>query len=224
MRIFNVKWTSLSAGPSQDNNRRTEVFLAGCRMAMKGSPCRGCFNPAIWNPNHCVADVTPVDAAGNIIIHAPNRYVTFVGGEPLDQIHELSETCRILKNQGYHICVITHYELNEIIGGIIVPHDDCMRLLENMDILIDGRYDENLRIWDEEKAGDGLHDVVGSGNQVIWDVREWNRNRSKAIEGYQAGKLAGIALNRNDDLVYVTMSNDISDGMETMTIGKRIAA
>ena len=99
-----------------------------------------------------------------------------------------------------------------------------MRLLENMDILIDGRYDETLRIWDEEKAGDGLHDVVGSGNQVIWDVREWNRNRSKAIEGNQVGKLAGIALNRNDALVYVTMSNDISDGMETMTIGKRIAA
>lgn len=225
MKIFNVKWTSFSAGPSTDSNKRTEVFLAGCKMAMEGHPCKGCFNPRLWNPDHCVADVSPIAAVENIMLHAPNKFITFVGGEPLDQIHDLAETCRMLKEQGYHILVITHYKLEDIINKDIMPYDESFKLLKNIDILIDGKYDADNRIWDEDKAGDGLHDVVGSGNQVIWDIREWNKTKNcKIIEGYPAGKLACIGMNMNEDLIYIILNNDIKEDLLSMKINKEIAA
>ena len=53
VKIYDVKWTSQNAGPSPDNNKRTEVFLFGCSKAANGNPCRECFNPMIWKvPNN----------------------------------------------------------------------------------------------------------------------------------------------------------------------------
>ena len=33
LKVFDVKWTSITAGPSPDSNRRTEIFLWGCNIA-----------------------------------------------------------------------------------------------------------------------------------------------------------------------------------------------
>jgi len=167
LRIFNAKWSSHSAGPSLDDNRRTEIFLAGCLKAMSGHPCKGCFNQELWSSDHYVAEATPSEAFENIKKYAPNKYITFVGGEPLDQIKPLSELCELLKKDRFHIIVITHY-LGENIIMQAKLRKTYQRLLDNIDALIDGEYEEQFRIWDESKAGDGLHDVIGSGNQRIW--------------------------------------------------------
>ncbi len=196
MRIFNAKWTSTSAGPSPDNNKRTEVFLAGCKMAMDGHPCKGCFNPKLWDHRHCVADVGAYEVAKQIERFAPNRYITFVGGEPLDQAKELITACAWLKPE-YHIIVITHYMLEEII------EHGWQDLLVYIDILIDGKYDETQRIWDEDKAGDGLHDVVGSGNQTIWDVRYARQHNVPYYEGILASDALGLFLTDSWDLHWV---------------------
>ena len=125
MRIFNVKWTSRTAGPSPDDNRRTEIFLAGCKKAAKGHPCQGCFNQELWNKEHYVADASPEQVVNRIQKYAPNKYITFVGGEPLDQLDELIEVCRLLKRAGYHIIVITHYELHKLISQNRYDMDCC---------------------------------------------------------------------------------------------------
>lgn len=203
MRIFNAKWTSTSAGPSPDGNKRTEVFLAGCKMAMDGHPCKGCFNPKLWDPRHCVADVGAYEAAKQIERFAPNRYITFVGGEPLDQVKELVTTCAWLKPE-YHIVVITHYTLEEII------EHGWQELLVYIDILIDGKYDETQRIWDEDKAGDGLHDVVGSGNQTIWDIRYARQHNVPYYEGILAGDALGLFLTDSWDLHWVKRDESVA--------------
>ena len=196
LKIFNVKWASQSAGPSLTGTR-TEVFLAGCQKAASGNPCKGCFNVDLWDEKHCIAEETPADAAANIMRFAPNKDVTFVGGEPLDQAEPLTETCRILKENGYHITVITHYRLGAFI-------DSDRKLLENIDIVIDGEYDYTKRIWDESRAGDNVHDVIGSANQMVWDLHEWNKDRSKEIIGVKAGDLYALALTSDKDLRYIT--------------------
>lgn len=200
MKIFNVKWTSTSAGPSPYHNERTEVFLAGCRIAEEGHPCKGCFNQELWSSKHFVADETPEAAANKIMRFAPNKYVTFVGGEPLDQLDDLIRTCEILKDNGYHIIVITHYELKERIAHDWFAMD---RLVDAIDILIDGAYNEKQRIWDEDKSDDGVHTVIGSGNQIVWDLHDTSPSKS-ILTGYKAVYLLQLTLTDNNELHCIT--------------------
>ena len=204
LRIYNVKWTSHSAGPSTDGNKRTEIFLAGCKRAEEGNPCKGCFNPSLWKSDSYFGLSSPEEALRNIKKNAHNRYITFVGGEPLDQLNPLSELCRLLKEAGYHIIVITHYTLSEQKDMMNEDNKDSWcKLWNNIDIMIDGEYREEERIWDSEKAGDGLHDVIGSGNQVIWDFKGWRDTDFKDMYGCPAGNLEGLYMNNNDDFVYI---------------------
>lgn len=192
IRIYNVLWTSVSGGASPLGNKRTEVFLSGCKMAMNGHSCKDCFNPGLWDSNNYVAECTPMEAFKNITEHAPNEYVTFVGGEPLDQIEPLAKLCCLLHADGYHIIVFTHYTMDAVLSMAYGKE-----LVDNIDILVDGVYDENSRIY-RDNFGDGLTDAVGSANQVIWDC--------ETGEGIYAGDLAGIYVCPDHSLRFITKS------------------
>lgn len=198
LRIFNVLWTSESGGPSPEGNKRTELFLAGCKMAYEGHPCKDCFNPGLWDSNKFVAEVTPIEAFFNIAKNAPNKYITIVGGEPLDQIEPLTRLCGILKANGYHIIVFTHYTMEEVMAM-----EYGKRLINNIHVLIDGKYEENERIY-RDNFGDGFTDAVGSGNQVIWDCEAEN------LEGIAARDLAGIYVCPDHTLRYITKEDDVA--------------
>lgn len=200
MKIFNAKWTSYSAGPSPDNNKRTEIFLHGCKRAMSGNPCKHCFNPQLWDSSKNLRNEHWVNVGNKIIAHAPNKYVTFVGGEPLDQLDELSNLCHMLKQHGFHIIVFTNHKLRFLVKKN--PSYALNQLLLNIDILIDGQYEENLRIY-EEGFGDGLRDAVGSANQIIWDLQEYNTTTFQNIRGYATGDLAGIYVSKDNRLKYI---------------------
>jgi len=188
LRIFNAKWTSMSAGPSPDGNRRTEIFLAGCKKAADGDPCPGCFNAELWRSEVFNAEVTPVECYKQIVKYAPNKHVTFVGGEPLDQVEPLSKLCYLLKTAGYKIIVITHFLGKDLIEQA-KDNIDIRSLLENIDGLIDGEYDRTQRIWDDSKAGDGLHDVIGSANQRIYDFKRYREGLTSSPKSVAAGDI-----------------------------------
>lgn len=213
LKIYDVKWTSTTAGPSPDDNRRTEIFLWGCNSAAEGFACEGCFNPKLWVPSPDVIKFDPEGVANNIAKHAPNKYVTIVGGEPLDQIEALSELCQTLKSHGFHIILFTHWTLKEIMAYDTVIHaEEARKLFHNIDILIDGRYDKKRRIYDEASE-DGLHDAVGSANQIIWDFQDWNEKSKHgtveyAIRGMEADTLAGLYVDPEGGLHYITKDDD----------------
>lgn len=196
LRIFNVLWTSRSGGPSPDDNKRTELFLAGCKMATDGHPCKDCFNPGLWDGSKFVAEVTPAEAFQNIVKNAPNKYITIVGGEPLDQIESLTKLCALLKADGFHIIVFTHYTMEEVLA---MEHGKL--LVSCIHVLIDGKYDESQRIY-RDYYGDGFTDAIGSGNQVVWDCD------AEKIEGIAARDLAGIYVCPDYSLRYVTKEDD----------------
>ena len=103
----------------------------------------------------------PFEMVEHIVKHAPAPYVTFVGGEPLDQITGLLEVCEALKERGFHIIVFTGYCLDSF--SLKMKQD----LLSRIDLLIDGDYQQAERIWDDD-AMDGVRNFIGSGNQRIW--------------------------------------------------------
>ena len=139
LKIFNVKWTSKSAGPSLDRNSRTEIFLAGCKKAREGNPCKGCFNQELWSKDVYYGLEMPQEAFKKIKRFAPNKYITFVGGEPLDQVGPLADLCELLHNDGYHILVISHYTVAAILTKT-ASSPAMEKLVNNIDVLIDGEY------------------------------------------------------------------------------------
>ena len=212
LKIYDVKWTSNTAGPSPDSNRRTEIFIRGCKKAAEGNPCKGCFNPKLWNDTDTAIGRPPREIAEMVDEHAPNKFVTIVGGEPLDQVRPLAELVSWLKFYGFHIILFTHYTLEEIKIATVADEeygDDYLALFQNVDVLVDGEYDASQRIYDDE-AGDGLHDAIGSANQVVWDIRGWRKGDSGTIDGLRAGDLAGLYICPDGSICYITKTEDAS--------------
>ena len=205
LKLFDVKWTSHTAGPSPyDNNARTELFLMGCEKARLGVPCKGCFNPRLWADIADARLLNPEDMAEHIAKFALNKFITIVGGEPLDQIGGLADLCYFLKQKGFHILVFTHYILKDILINVDIFEEPnaYTKFLHNIDVLVDGEYIAEERIYDEDLS-DGLHNAVGSGNQIIWDFHEYNKGNSSQVEGIPARHLLSLAVTKDGELHYL---------------------
>ena len=80
IRVFDIKLVATTAGPSPDNNVRTEIFLLGCDKAMGGDPCPVCFNSVTWNDSIAEWSYNPVELAAELNKITPNKYITIGGG------------------------------------------------------------------------------------------------------------------------------------------------
>ena len=191
--LKDVRWSVTTAGPSPNNNERTEVFFLGCDRAMAGVPCKGCFNQSTWDNSKAEFSHDPVKMAAHINKYAPNKYITIGGGEPTAQLENLVILCEELKKYGFHIIVYTWKELRKtsrrfrematiyILESQRIAYslqsatdkDKMEDLLNTIDILIDGEYKEDQRLYDF-KGEDGLTNSIGSANQGIYDC---NKNK-----------------------------------------------
>lgn len=203
IELFSVTWSTDTAGPSPYDNMRTEIFFKGCDKAILGNPCLGCFNRRLWDPT-AERTYTPKEIADQINRFAPNKYVTIGGGEPTDKLEALIELTGFLKEYGFHIMVYTWKDLEVMLMNHTNERQGFLRLLDNIDMLVDGIFDYKERLY-KGNAGDGLLSSVGSGNQTIWDVRDYNTKGRKRLIGYKMRDLAGIYVKpSNNDLVYIT--------------------
>ena len=133
---------------------RTTVFSQGCPHH-----CPGCHNPETWAFG-CGTQVPP-EAILDIVKSNPLcRGVTFSGGEPFSQAAEFAKLAELLKAAGYEVASYTGFTFEELLAGA----EDQKKLLENIDILIDGRFllaQKSLEIA-----------FRGSRNQRILDVKK----------------------------------------------------
>lgn len=199
--LRDCNWSVKTAGPSPYNNERTELFLLGCRKAIEGNPCKGCFNSSTWDNSKAQWSHNIELMAEHINNNAPNKYITIGGGEPTDQIDNLILLCKELKEKyGFHIMIYTWRSLKAMLKndsqGIHIENLDIKtkELLKYIDIVVDGEFKQEERLWDGQK-GDGLISSVGSGNQIIWDI--------KNSIGYEMKSLNGISIDKNtNNLIY----------------------
>lgn len=174
IKIRDCKWKVKTAGPSPYNNERTELFLLGCQKAIDGNPCKGCFNSSTWDSSKAHFSHDPIKMAEHINNNAPNKYITIGGGEPTDQIDNLIPLCMELKKYGFHIMMYTWRNLKKEINyysttNILFSYK-LSYLLRYVDIIVDGEYKEEEKLWDGTKE-DGLVSSIGSGNQIVWDIK-----------------------------------------------------
>jgi anaerobic ribonucleoside-triphosphate reductase activating protein len=153
IRLSGIAYESLVNGPGM----RRVFFAQGCKHN-----CNGCFNKDthdFYGGEGRDIDELIKDTLDNPIL----RGVTFSGGDPWEQADKFAYMAKAFKEKELNIWSYTGYTYEYIIEnkGIRVGWSD---LLNNIDVLVDGRFEE-------EKQQDGLK-FRGSTNQRIIDVKE----------------------------------------------------
>lgn len=134
---------------------RSVLFVSGCRHN-----CNGCHNKEMQSYEY--GDKVDIkDIYERIVSNIPLiKGVTFSGGEPFDKAVELTVLAKMLKEKGLNIWCYTGYNLEDIMKN--KKNTQWKELLKNIDILVDGKFDEeNIN---------SICKYIGSANQRIIDV------------------------------------------------------
>lgn len=162
LRVCGIEPESIVDGPGF----RYVVFVQGCPHH-----CHGCHNPESWAfDSGC--EMTVDEIFGEIKEKKGLRGVTFSGGEPFEQVPALLDLAKKIKDAGLTLMSYSGYTLEELEAR----HDQATdELLEQLDMLVDGRYDEKLR---------NLTLVYcGSENQRVIDMNKTRRARANGDAG-----------------------------------------
>ena len=156
LRIAGFNKDSIVDGPGL----RYTIFSQGCFHN-----CEGCHNPQTHDIT--AGKIVDIDEILEDINNIPIcDGVTFSGGEPFLQADTFADLAVKIKNSNHPLDIIcytgwTWEEIQEIISN---GFSDYMRLLRNIDYLIDGRFDKNKVSLDCNWRG--------STNQRIIDVQK----------------------------------------------------
>lgn len=162
IRLSGILYESLANGPGI----RRVFFSQGCKHN-----CPECFNPEthdfnggfLWDMDELIEDVK-----SNPMI----KGVTFSGGDPLEQSDKFAYMAKSFKALGLNVWSYTGYTF-EYIWENLQSHPYWKELMENIDVLVDGRFEV-------DKMQEGLK-YRGSSNQRLIDVQRSLKER-KAVE------------------------------------------
>ena len=155
MRICGIEPESIVDGPGF----RYVLFVQGCPHH-----CNECHNPESWDFNAGI-EMSVDEIYNDIKNHPHDDGVTFSGGEPFCQVHELLELAKKIKADGYSLYSYSGFTYEELIAR---NDRETNELLSFLDVLIDGRYVKELR---------NLTLLYrGSENQRLIDLRKTTPN------------------------------------------------
>ena len=138
---------------------RVAIWVAGCNRR-----CIKCANPELWY-RHDYQRISSYQLASNIekTIGYGMEGITITGGEPFDQAEELADMLERLSEK-QEILVFTGYLYEDL-----VKKAEVKRLLDKVDVLVDGEYIDELN--------DNFSTLRGSSNQRIIYLNESVRQK-----------------------------------------------
>lgn len=149
IRLSGIAYESLVNGPGM----RRVFFAQGCRHN-----CTGCFNPETHDFKGGEAmdmDMLIEDVKENPLL----KGITFSGGDPMEQADKFIYMAKEFKKLGLNIWCYTGYKFENIVEDKVKRE-----FLSYIDVLVDGKFEENL-------ADENLK-YRGSANQRIIDVQK----------------------------------------------------
>lgn len=161
MRIYGLVQDSIVDGPGF----RFVCFVQGCPHH-----CPGCHNPDSHDPLGGT-DMTTDDVITQMLSNPFTEGLTLSGGEPFDQSKDCMLIARAAHDHGLNVWCYTGYTIEHLLRH---GTGDQIALLAEVDVLVDGRYEENKRSLSLEWRG--------SSNQRVISI-----NRSGHFPGF--GKL-----------------------------------
>lgn len=148
LSILNILEDTTVDGPGF----RTAIYAAGCPNG-----CPGCHNPESWDINR--GQWMSTDEILQKVLADDFADVTFSGGDPMYQPEGFAELASAIKRKSRkNIWCYTGYTFEKLLKD---PRQ--AQLLEYIDVLVDGRYRQELR--DEDLQ------FRGSSNQRLIDVQ-----------------------------------------------------
>jgi anaerobic ribonucleoside-triphosphate reductase activating protein len=143
MNYSNIKYIDTADGPGV----RVSLFVSGCR-----NHCKGCFNEVTWDFNYG-EPFTEIEE--NEILEACDKeYIsglTLLGGEPFEEENQVALLPFIEKFKkecpGKNLWMFTGYvyEKDLVDGGKKFVENVTEKILENVDMLVDGPFIQEQR-------------------------------------------------------------------------------
>lgn len=168
---------------------RAVVWVQGCHRH-----CSSCFNPE--SQPFEINQLMSVEAIARQILNNPRHEgVTFSGGEPFWQAPALANLARQVKAAGLNVMSFTGFTLEKLQDPYAPAGAE--ELLEQLDILIDGAYIEELAINSPDSLVSSSNQRVHVFNADLRDRLTWSSDRmeihilkdgSRIVTGYR-GKL-----------------------------------
>lgn len=153
IRLSGIAFESLVNGPGL----RRVFFAQGCLHN-----CKGCFNPETHSLDG--GELKSIDNLVEDLKQNPMiKGVTFSGGDPFEQAEEFAYMGKKIKELGLNIWCYTGYTIEYILDNK-KNHEFWEELLNYIDVLVDGKFEEN-------KKNSSLK-FRGSSNQRIIDVKK----------------------------------------------------
>lgn len=140
---------------------RVTLFVSGCDFH-----CKGCQNPQTWNINS--GELFTENTLSELIKELNHDYVqglTLLGGEPLHKSNrkEVNNIIDIIHSnentKDKDIWIYSGYTFEEI-----MENEELKKIVFKCDVLVDGRYIEELK--------DQNYHWAGSTNQRVIDIKK----------------------------------------------------
>ena len=156
----------MTADVANGEGMRVSVFVSGCR-----NHCKGCFQPQTWDFNYG-REYTP-EIEQFIIDELSKSYydgITILGGDPMEPENQepvlrlLRRIKKELPDKNVWAYTGYVYDRDLVPGGKRFVDGVTRELLESIDILIDGRFVEELKNL--------MLNFRGSGNPRIIKMKE----------------------------------------------------
>lgn len=161
MNYATIKFNDISNGPGV----RVSLYVSGCR-----NHCKGCFNPETWDFNYGNPFTKEVE---DRIIEAMKpdhiKGFTLLGGDPFEPenakvLAPFMERLRAIYPHKSFWCFTGYDYERDLLTGKLGDGDIVMRILNTLNVLVDGRFIE-------EKKDLNLR-FKGSSNQRTILVKE----------------------------------------------------
>lgn len=162
------------------------IWVQGCSIR-----CKGCFNVEMWDKRggteYKVSEIINEIAMQGEDIEG----ITILGGEPFEQPMAVLQLVKRCKKLGYGSIVFTGFVYEELL-----KRKEAIEVLEQIDLLIDGPYEENRR--------DFSRPWVGSSNQrFIFLSSRYKEEKLKKIDNkleIRISRMGQVSINGMGDI------------------------
>jgi len=161
---------------------RTVIWTQGC-----SHNCPGCHNPATHDFKG--GDLVELDDVIEELENLSGQAgVTFSGGDPMFQPRECSVLAKKVHELGMNVWAYTGFTYEELLEK---GNQDILEFLSNIDVLIDGKFDPNLKSLDCP--------FRGSTNQRLIDVPKSLENKKIILYKLDKNKIN----NKKKEAIYI---------------------
>lgn len=177
MNYATIKKFDIANGPGV----RVSLFVSGCRHK-----CKNCFNREAWDFNYGAPFTQEV--ADNIIESLRPDYITgfsLLGGEPFEPENQetlsklLSDIKKKLPDKDIWCYTGFLYD-SQLLKGTVGNFETVKNMLSNIDVLVDGKFVEELKSPDLLFRGSSNQRIIDvqkslKTNNVVWLEGVWQR-------------------------------------------------